>query len=313
MRKLKNRKDKITNNIILLFILATILLLSGCQNTVNVKLFDYKNIQVPAEVYEVSSEDLSFAIKLKLIEKEVVIPKPKNADIVEAGDLTDIRLCINGKNKGIQRMVVGDEEISENFDKEITGRKVNDNYIFKEDEVLYEVYIVDIYSYAENLTDEIAKIYFEKDTKSQVEDMVRKNIEDHRKFEYVYEKLITGSMVKINQDERTMYIEKIVNNIKSDAENDNLSIEEYMNDFYECTLDEYKQSLDVFYDEYVILQELMKNESITISESEFDNYLSEFAEVNYMSKEEFLKSFGEEYIYHSIYYEKAYDVILKYV
>ena len=190
----------------LLFV--SMLIFEGCGQTKIVKLCDYKNFYVDEQVYNVEDEDLNFAIEIKLIENEVLVPKQTNR-IVEEFDVVDISLGCNNDLKDY-RITIGDAEISENLDKQLLGLEVANSYIINLDGINYVVKINNIYIYPSKITDDIAKQYFDCENSKEFANSVKHEIENHRKFEYAYEKLINESTIRTNYPEKELYLEKIL-------------------------------------------------------------------------------------------------------
>jgi len=77
-------------------------------------------------------------------------------------------------------------------------------------------------------------------------------------------------------------------------------------------LAEYRQSAGAFYDEYLILEALMKNEGIEISDEVYMSYLQIFAEDRCIDPDIALAVYGEEVVRYIMYYEKSYGILLQY-
>lgn len=74
---------------VIIFVLGLIVL-SACNSKQNVKLCDYKNIEIPQEVRTITEEDVNFAIQMRMLGKRLIIP---DSDEMEEGydfvELTD--------------------------------------------------------------------------------------------------------------------------------------------------------------------------------------------------------------------------------
>ena len=286
--------------------------LSSCTQDNTVILCEYDNITIPPEIYTVSSEDLSFAIEINLLEKEVLETKISNPDVVEDGDVIDLTLSTKNKKEQRTTIVHGETSISEDFDEAIIGLKTNKKYSIPLKEDTYSIYIHKIYQYSKILTDDIAKKYYKKDTAIEVKNDIKTEIEEHRKFEYAYENLITNSKIKTSYSDKQNFVKRIFDNIDNEAKELNISIEQYLYDYYGVSPKEYQDNLANFFDEYRILKAFADQEKIAFSEHEYMTFLKSISESNDMTEEECQSIYGKEYIEYFIYYDKSYSVLLQY-
>lgn len=295
------------------FLLCLIYLItfSACEDRPIVRLCDYKSFNVEEEVYEVAKEDLSFAIKMKLIEKDVLIPK--SSKVIEDFDVVDIALSKNGGELIDYRIIIGNAEINEELDAQLIGLSEGNTYIFVINETEYSATINAVYVYAEEITDDIARDYFYCDSSIQFVDNVRREIEEHRKFEFAYEKLIMESYVRKDYNEKDLYEKKIFDYLQAESVNNEISLEQFLNNDFGCSIREYRVLVEDFYDEYMILKAFAEAENITANDKEFDLYLDELSDGMSVDKRELINLYGEEYIYYSIYYDKAYEKLLNYL
>lgn len=306
-------KNKFTyvysTNIVFLFLV--ILCLGGCRQSETVRLCDYKNFVVNEEIYKVSDEDLNFAIEIKLIEKEVLLPKQINR-FIEEFDIVDLNVDCEGTKKDY-RLTIGDDALGEDFDKQLLGLEASKSYIIESSGTTYTIAINEIYTYAEKITDDIAKRYFDCESAKLFTADTKAEIENHRKFEYAYEKLISESMIKTEYSTKTEYIDNIFEYLQNEANESGITLEEYTENELECSPNEYRGDLENFFDEYEILKAFAEAEKITITDEEFETYLNDIINDTDMEKDKFLNFYGEEYVYYSIYYDKAFDKLLKYL
>lgn len=297
----------------LLMSVLGILTLCSCGQTVSVMLCDYQSIQIPEEEYTVSAEDLSFAILMKLMELDVTTEKKINKTTVEETDVIGLSITGNGVKEDKVRMVVGDAEISEELDTALLGKKLNETVTFTVNGTDRKAQIISIECFADRITDDIAKTYFGCTTAAEAEAVIRKEIEDHRKFDYAYQVLISASQVRSYDPAREEYVESVFDHLGRVASENESTVEEYINETFDCTEDEYRQYINCFYDEYLILNAFSERERITVSNDEIETCTEELISEMGVSREEFDGLYGEEYVCYSIWYEQAYDVLLKYL
>ncbi len=295
----------------ILFCLLYLITFSACEEETIVRLCNYKTFNLEEDVYEVAEEDLSFAIKMKLIENDVLVPK--GSKIIEDFDVVDIALSENGGEIIDYRIVIGDAEISEDLDTQLIGLSEGNTHTFVVNETEYSVTIKAVYIYAEEITDNIARDYFDCDSSIQFIENIRSEIEEHRKFEFAYERLMMGSYVRKNYNEKDLYEKKIFDYLQAEAVNNGISLEQLLNDYFGCSVAEYRALVEDFYDEYMILKAFADAENITADDKEFNLYIDEISEEMSIDKRELINLYGEEYIYYSIYYDKAYEKLLSYL
>jgi len=293
------------------FLMLFVLLCAGCSVQEDVRLCDYRNMSIPDEVLAVSDEDVQFAIQMKLAEKNALVPKAGSPLTVVDGDVVSLQIAEEGQTSRATTITVGNEDFAEGFDSALIGKHEHDTFFFQVGDTKYSCHVTNISTLAESLTDELAKAYFDCISADEVIQITREEIVEHRVFDYMYSYLLNNSMIRASK-ERNAYIQRSLDQIASDAERSGYSRDVYLESILGTSLQAYKHMAGVFYDEYLILEALMHQESIIFSDKEFESHLKIFSEDMGMDIDEVLCSYGEEVIRYIMYYEKSYSILLQY-
>ena len=281
---------------------------SGCSDG-NISLYDYNSIEVPAEVKSVSPEDISLSIQMRLREKEVFVEKTFNKDLVEENDVVEI-CFLNEEDENIT-IVVGDEYLYHGFDDFIIGKRKDNEYIFEKEDIKFSFKIVKIMCFAESITDDIAKNYFDFESKELFETYVKNEIVRHRVFEYKYEIFLNKSSLNEPSEKINEYVEQKIAVAKDNAVNEGITLSEYLESEYNISLSEFRDEIEFFYKEYNVLEEVMRREKIDISENAIHDYVVKTAEKLGVDATEIFEYNTEEDIRYQMYYEKIFDIISK--
>ncbi len=294
--------------ILFMFTLILLFTLISCNNN-QIELYDHKTIRVPHEISEISEEDINLSIQMRLREKEITVPKIHNANIVEENDVVTISIFEKDSSTSNITLPIGDELLYDGFDNFLLGKEKNSKYTFKKEDFKITFAISEISSFAEELTDVIAQTYFDFSTKKDFEEFVRKEIAEHRTFEYKYEYLLNYSNIEYDNSDMQLYIEKKFNEIEYLANEEGEIISEYIKHNYNMNISEYKNSIQSFYKEFILLENLMRQENIDISENGIFTFIKKkSAELN-VPIEEIIQYNSEEEIRYQMYYEMAFKIL----
>ena len=261
----------------------------------------------------ISDEDLSSAIAVDMYVYNVLVPKSRNADIVEYGDVVKVYIDIN-YSRGEKEVIIGANMLGEDFDENILGMKVGDQFDFTLDGVIGQVTVQSILMFADSINDKIAKQYYDCDSAQEAIIKIKHELLKTKVFDYIYPQIIRNSRISEYHQERNKYVNRVVNLVVQDAVdegydiNEDGSIDTYLNAEMGMSLPEYRRELETFYDEYLILRELFSQEDEYISQEELDSYnidMSGYAGSLY-------KNLGREYVIYNVYYDKLPDLLMKY-
>ena len=298
--------------------MTIVLSYSACSlNSDNrVVLCKYENIEVPADVTDVLDEDVKLSIRAKMMEKNILIPKNYNSTIIEYGDI--VTITVSQENQSQQKLTIYiDDEIENDDDterecsKQLVGKKLGQQYDVIIGDTLCFVSINEIFNYADMIDDKIAKEYFNMDSADVVREATKKDIIDHRIFEYIYNYIINNSNVLGYNSERDSYIRRRTDSLEKIAKINDCTIDKLLSSEFNTTLIEYQSEVGVFYDEYLILEELMRLENVKVSTEEFENELKNLQNDLNSDDLDALEIYGEEFIRYSIYYDKCFEILLK--
>lgn len=193
-------------------------------------------------------------------------------------------------------------------------------------EITFEVVIN--YVSAKNIpeiTDEfVDEVTYGRCTKAdEYEEYVRKNLEDEKNAE-AYEDIANQLISRIIEtsefhdiEEKVQeYYDTMYETYESAAENYELEISEYIEQFYGMSLDEFKSELrevvENLVKEQIVLQAIADEEKLEITESQYKKYMSEYLEeYNYSDEQSFLDNYGEESVRESMLYDYTIDFLIE--
>ncbi len=305
------KKPKFKLLVIILLLISVFL--TACSIQQEVDLCDYKNIKIPSETLVVSDEDIDTSIRMQLLEKKATISKEVNQNIIENDDVVTIHISGEQIKDEEITIIVGSDEFAEGFDSQILGKKLGESYTISLKEHKYEVTVCTIRKLAEIITDELANKYFNVQTAKDVIENTKKEIIQHRAIDYAYLYLLNNSSVRVNNKNRDEYVQKILSKLSNDAEQSDQSVDEYIQNEFEMTIDEYKESIISFYDELLILEAFLAQEGESVSEKDIQNYTEKLSQELEMTTEEIITLYGEEVVRYEMCYESTQKLLEKYI
>lgn len=297
------------------FLLSCVAFLSSCSpSSGRIKLCDYKDIPIPEEILTVSDEDLNSTVMLNMYVYNILVPKSNNPETVELDDVVTVSIIMDGV-KDEYSVVVGTQMLGSQFDDCILGKKTGDTFDFIEDGHIGQATIISISVYADAINDEIAKKYYDCASADEAIETLKDEISMSKLFEYIYPEIIAHSMISGFYQDRKEYVGRAMNLIRRDALNEGYqvddahSIEMYLNAELGLSFLDFQEGLEAFYDEYLILCELMRQEDATVTEEEFASY---YEYIESTAGDDSFGFMGREYAYYNLYYERCAEVLYKY-
>lgn len=148
---------------------------------------------------------------------------------------------------------------------------------------------------ASELSDSIAVEYFNCENASAVRTMIKKEIIENRFYEAARDMILEFSIITSFPENSNAYVDNMVSAQKTFAEAEGVSLNEYLNSYYEMTEEEFREAALCGYGDIMILKAVAEKENYTIDVEERNSLIESTAEYVGMSTEETLKLYGEEY------------------
>lgn len=304
----------------LVLLIASFAFTFGCSGAGGaVKLCDYKHIEIPTELLVITEEDVKSAVSVDMFMFNVLVPKPYNADVVEEGDTVKVLVAIGDNEAQEYDMIAGSSAFGEFFAERMMGKRVGEPFTFSVNEEVGQAVVLSVSMFAQTITDEIARQYYNCGSVAEAIQSVKAAIAEARIFDAVYPEIVNNSMIRGYEKERSAYADSALRALAYEAEREGYSdgeIEAYLKEEMDTTVTDYRQSMESFYDVYLIMCELMKQEGVHVTEEEF----SAFCEKEYgdmydsaIPEEKLFGPMGKEYaMYNLYYYERCPKTLIKY-
>lgn len=294
--------------VVAVLIVISVIVQTACAPAKEIVLYDYKNVTIPAEVYTASESDVDAAVYFMLMEKEVFVTKTENGglaeegDVVEAtcrrtsGEIEELTLCIGaGAEPELEAAAIGKAEGAD-----ITIMN-NHSWI--------DIHINSVKCFADELTNDIARSYFDGKSISALRDEARADIEAHRRFEYVVNALSEKSTVKGYDKEMHQYVNRVCSTITKHLSEEGVTLSEYVDEVYGISVSGYKDAIKENYRNYLIFKEVIEEEGLTVTEELYSGCLNDYADAWGLSIEEAEELYGNEYIYLQVCLDLLFDVM----
>lgn len=308
---------------------------NAVYNDEMISLAPYTGLTAVKNNYKVTEEALDHAIHEQLsdyISYQAVKRPSKEGDVIE----TDYTILIDDETydeDSEYNFTIGQREYGEEFDRKLTGVSAGDelNFSLTYDKDYSDVdfagntvdFKIKINKVQEEImpetTDAFIKENFEYDTYDAFEKAVRKSLEDEYKEESsneLSEELLqqiidASSILQYTQGEYDDAYEEVKNVYASYADMLGTDIESIY-DSFEVTKDSLKtEALDNLY-RTLVINAIIKNEGLTLSDDEYENGISDYMELNdYDSKKDFINDFGEDEIRQQLLEDKAVNLIVE--
>lgn len=291
----------------------------------SVKLCDYSKISLKTTLKEVTEEDVKN-------EMETYISYFTSYEHINEGKIKDkdkvnitYKGLIDGEEfdggSGTYDLEIGSNSFIDGFEEGLIGVNVGDtktlNLKFPEDytdtsvagkDVVFEVTVNYILGEAiePELTDEFLASNTDYKTVKELEDAIKEYFEtqNNQEFETAKENEILDYLIenselpKIPISYVNSYIDDMTNYYKSYAEMYEKDFSEFCNSYMGVTEEEFntqtKKSAILYVQSSIVLQALVKEENIELSDEEFDKYVEDFASNNGYESADDLKNILKE-------------------
>lgn len=257
--------------------------------------------------------------------------KESNKEEVEKGDIANIDFTgtidgeeFDGGSATDYYIEVGSNSFIDGFEDQMIGMSVGDEeditVTFPEDygseelngkEAVFKVKINYIADDATQKYDDLTDDYVDENLSSayglstveELKDYAKEQLESENASQKnediraaIMEKLLEESEFKIPEDIMEERMELVKDNISTQAKENDMEVDEFMNEYYQITLDDYlkenKESIENAFKEELVLQAMIKDLRLDVSGAEFNSYLSEHASYYGMTANEMADNLG---------------------
>lgn len=282
-------------------------------------LGQYKDIPVYREVAEVTEEELQSAI-LEFVEYDSDMLPIVNRETVAANDLVNIDFTgridgqeFEGGSGTDMELLIGSGQFIDGFEEQLIGVKVGDtvhvDVTFPDDydntelaskEAEFEVVVnaIGVREY----TDEFVAYNSEWSNREEYEKALRQTLledkqlqSDQNMEQSILEQIIDNcKFTSINQDEIDEYRQQMIDTYNYYAMMYQVDLETFVSSNFQMTLDEFYDEVDYISDIYVkigyVIQEIAKQEGISISDAEYDEEIQKYMEIYHCETPEELEA-----------------------
>ena len=280
----------------------------ACVPVKEIMLYDYKNVEIPAEVYIASESDIDAAVYFMLMEKEVFVTKTSNGGLAEEGDIVEAACRRTSGDIEVLTLCIG-AEAEPDLEAAVVGKSEGEDVPVLNNDLWTDIHINSVKCFADELTDDIVGRYFEGRSISELRDEARADIEAHRRFEYVVNALSEKSIVKGYDKEIQQYVNRVCSTITKHLSVEGVTLSEYVDEVYGISVSGYKDAIKENYRNYLILKEVIEREGLTITEELYSGCLNDYADAWGLSIEEAEELYGNEYIYLQVCLDLLFDAI----
>ncbi len=309
--------------------------------TPEVKLGNYKNLDVKKEKVTVTKKEIDEAIEhMKEHYKENIVKdgaiENKNIAIIDFEGFKDGVAFEGGKGENYS-LEIGSNTFIPGFEEQLIGMKAGEekeiNVTFPEEYHSEDLkgqnatFKVKVNEVKEVKIPELNKEFFEDlgmegiDSKEKLEAQVKENIKASKdsKAEDAYidallEKIAESTSIDIPDTMINDETDRMVEQFKEHIGMQGISLEQfykYTNSNEETLKEEYKKEALKRVKYRLIINEIIKEENIEVTEEEIENEIEELAKKYNMTKEEVKKQYGEnlDYIKYDLEVKKVFSII----
>lgn len=158
-----------------------------------------------------------------------------------------------------------------------------------------QMYLSSLDIEASELSDNIAVEYFNCENAVAAKEMIKKEIIENRFYEAARDMILESSIITGFPEDSNAYVNNMVSAQKTFAEAEGVSLNEYLDSYYEMTEEEFREAAFCGYGDIMILKAIAEKENYTINSEERDSLIESTAESVGMPTEETLKLYSEEY------------------
>ncbi|MGN0467842.1 MAG: hypothetical protein ACI4GY_03850 [Acutalibacteraceae bacterium] len=277
----------------------------SCSGANSIELYDYKNIEIDKEYVEVSEKDIESIILLDYSSSDFYkLVQEKN--VVGSEDIVLIDLLCQNKEFQIENYYykIGEENISDDLDKNIVGKHVNDtfkqNISISENEETFSVVIKGIYKLPDTNDQNALMEFYSMSSVDEVYNFIRSRAKEEIIFNYMWDKILENSEIhEIPKNIKNM-ISKInlINNAVDG--NDDKSDTQISQDDYD------------FIYELTIAQTILTKEKVYIQDSDINDEKAVLANKNKISVADINNYFTDLDIYYAVTMDKLKPILTSY-
>lgn len=288
-------------------------------------LYDYKTISLSKEDISVSEEEIDSVILFDLQSRGYFVDEKMRP--IEYGDfvVADVKEEINGietEEKDTMLFLVVDEdgdkseqEFYRNMVGKIPGEKIEFSILDKDAtgkkvKVNYEVYVDKIKSQVTELTDEIVKEVYGYKSLEKARIDYKKMIIDGRILDTVKNELVKNSRIIGEPSQKAQFIKELENDIIKLAQDDGVSVENYCLSNFDMTESEYFESVDSFFDEYMIIKAISEKEGYTYTAEDVECVISQMNSEENTDAEEYAYFYSTVGILYSMRYNDLKNILI---
>jgi trigger factor len=306
----------------------------------------YKGLTYTPIDTSVSDEEVQAEIQ-KVIDNKTKYEKldDRNGTTAENGDIVNCTYSatLNGEviEEGTGNFEIGSGEFSE-FEDAIKGKVIGDSITvvatvpenYSGSSALKDVagaevsFEVTLNFVSQRIVPEITDEFVAEVTKNECtsaddyEEYVRAGLEadnieaaDVQISQELIEKIIDSSEFIDIDDMVQEYYDTMYSTYEDAAKAYDLSMDEYIQEYYSISLDEFKTQLsDAMNDlvkEQLVLKSIVQSEGLTITDDIYQKYIAEYLEdYGYTDEESFLDYYGEDSVKESMLYDYAIDFVV---
>lgn len=307
-----------------------------------IKDVDFKGLELKSPKYEYTEEEVDMQLDMLRKNLSKKVPVTDGRESVD-GDLVEVNVngTIDGEaaaafeNIENRRYRLGKNLFSEGFDKEVTGMKVDEektfDLTFEEDfhtdsvagkTVTMKVVLAAILEEElPELDDDFAKDLGNFETMDAVKEEIRSNLKqgyekrtEQELNEQVFEQLIKKISFELPEGLVKMELDQIVNEAERSFQANGTSLEQ-IGKTRESLAEEYKEVAEGQVKRHLILDSIVQQEKIDISDSELEQGFEDLA-ANFNQPADFIRGFYNEnpdkldFFKHTLLEKKALKLIL---
>lgn len=161
------------------------------------------------------------------------------------------------------------------------------------------------------LTRQILEKYYSKKSSSELIETIRHNIQRDRIWDKFYEYIIEYAYADYFPKQKDEYLKFKMDYISSIAEAENISPKEYIENEYNISLSEYRESLTYDFLEIMVIKAIADQEGVQCESSDYENKVIEISLDEKTDKDAVKKYYSKYDIYNEVYIDSLKEYMFK--
>lgn len=289
-----------------LFTLILLLNMTSCSNIETygeencINLCDYRNIEIDKEYLSISSEEVNMIISMDFSSNDYY--KVTDKKIVEMNDVVMLDIYSENDSFCYENIYyeVGSFDLSDDFDKQLLGKKANSKNIYSitvnEISIEIDVTLKGIYELGDATNEEDILNYYGYDSLAEVIEFIEKRAAEEILYNYMLNYVFENSKINYFPKSIENKITQYLNELNKQAASNKMSLDKFLEQSGTNT-ENVKNEIYNYYYEILVCEAVLNKENIAVTDNDIIEFVRKIAIENEIDENEVYNYYTEDDLY----------------